>query len=265
MTFNAYNILRVSQDASSDEIKKAYKEALLRSHPDKGGTEEQFREVQDAYNLLKDPQQFEEESDIAALIAKVCKGLWNKKRVKDLSIIVHLSVTLQEIYNGVTKKLQYTYKDNGIDKRKAILIPLIDFKNEMIYEGYGDILGCYKGDLIIKIDVTNKDIFRTDEVMGLLDLYTEIPINLMTYIFGGEIEITLPNCKKHIEHIFPLLGKNNNGSKTITIKGKGLPSVNNLDGDLIVNIFLCIDSIDTNKFTQEFKDECCKYFHTQNL
>jgi curved DNA-binding protein CbpA len=42
MASNYYDILGVSRDASSDDIKKAYKKAALSHHPDKGGDPEKF-------------------------------------------------------------------------------------------------------------------------------------------------------------------------------------------------------------------------------
>ena len=44
--------LGVDPKASKEEIKKAYKKKALKSHPDKGGSDEMFQRVADAYNLL---------------------------------------------------------------------------------------------------------------------------------------------------------------------------------------------------------------------
>ena len=52
-----YEVLGVSKSASEDEIKKAFRKAAVKYHPDKeGGDEEKFKEVNEAYEVLKDKQ-----------------------------------------------------------------------------------------------------------------------------------------------------------------------------------------------------------------
>lgn len=50
-----YEILGVSKTASADEIKKSFRRAAIESHPDRGGDEAKFKEVNEAYEVLKDP------------------------------------------------------------------------------------------------------------------------------------------------------------------------------------------------------------------
>lgn len=50
-----YEVLGVSKDASADELKKAYRRAAVKHHPDQGGDEAKFKEVSEAYDVLKDP------------------------------------------------------------------------------------------------------------------------------------------------------------------------------------------------------------------
>ncbi|MEO5950532.1 MAG: molecular chaperone DnaJ [Candidatus Saccharimonadales bacterium] len=52
-----YEVLGVAKTASADEIKKAYRKAALKHHPDKeGGDETKFKEIGEAYEVLKDQQ-----------------------------------------------------------------------------------------------------------------------------------------------------------------------------------------------------------------
>jgi molecular chaperone DnaJ len=49
-----YDLLGVKKDASADEIKKAFRRAAVEHHPDRGGDEAKFKEVNEAYDVLKD-------------------------------------------------------------------------------------------------------------------------------------------------------------------------------------------------------------------
>lgn len=55
-----YNTLDVGRDASADEIKKAYRKLAMKYHPDQNKdnpkAEEKFKEINEAYDVLKDEQ-----------------------------------------------------------------------------------------------------------------------------------------------------------------------------------------------------------------
>jgi len=51
-----YDILGVPKDASQDEIKKAFYKLAHKYHPDKGGDAEKFKEINEAYQVLSDPE-----------------------------------------------------------------------------------------------------------------------------------------------------------------------------------------------------------------
>lgn len=51
-----YKTLGVSKDASADEIKKAFRKLARTHHPDAGGDEAKFKEINEAYEVLSDPE-----------------------------------------------------------------------------------------------------------------------------------------------------------------------------------------------------------------
>ncbi len=51
-----YETLGISKSASQDEIKKAYRRLALKYHPDRGGDHDKFTEINEAYQVLSDPQ-----------------------------------------------------------------------------------------------------------------------------------------------------------------------------------------------------------------
>ncbi|KAJ3732042.1 hypothetical protein DFJ43DRAFT_1075274 [Lentinula guzmanii] len=66
MSGDLYGILHISREASPEEIRKAYKKRALQTHPDrlpanytpaeKTAAEDKFRKVNNAYEILKDPE-----------------------------------------------------------------------------------------------------------------------------------------------------------------------------------------------------------------
>lgn len=56
MSKDYYNILGVNKDASADEIKAAFRKQAHQHHPDKGGDEAKFKELNEAYQVLGNEQ-----------------------------------------------------------------------------------------------------------------------------------------------------------------------------------------------------------------
>jgi len=51
-----YDRLGVSRDASTEEIRRAYKDAARTHHPDRGGNTETFKKIQEAHEILSDDE-----------------------------------------------------------------------------------------------------------------------------------------------------------------------------------------------------------------
>ena len=52
-----HDILGVKPGATEDEVKKAYRKKAIETHPDKGGNEEDFKKITEAYEILTGKKQ----------------------------------------------------------------------------------------------------------------------------------------------------------------------------------------------------------------
>ena len=51
-----YDVLGLNKGASIEEVKKAHRTLVRKHHPDKGGNPEEFKKIQEAYEILSDPE-----------------------------------------------------------------------------------------------------------------------------------------------------------------------------------------------------------------
>ncbi|KAL0309071.1 UNVERIFIED_CONTAM: Chaperone protein dnaJ 3 [Sesamum radiatum] len=140
-----YEILGVPISASQDELKKAYKKAAIKNHPDKGGDPEKaslflsfhcskdFKELAHAYEILSDPEKREIYDEYGEDAVKEGMGggshsydpfnifesffgggfaggfgggRSSRSRKRQGEDVVHpLRVSLEDLYNGTTRKL----------------------------------------------------------------------------------------------------------------------------------------------------------------
>ncbi|KFM60612.1 DnaJ-like protein subfamily A member 2, partial [Stegodyphus mimosarum] len=124
-----YDLLGVSRHASDTEIKKAYRKLAKEYHPDKNPTEgEKFKEISFAYEVLSDPKKREiydrqgikglqggADASMAAddLFSQLFGGgLFGmggmgggRRRKRGEDTVYPLKVTLEDLYNGKTSKL----------------------------------------------------------------------------------------------------------------------------------------------------------------
>ncbi len=113
-----YEVLGVTKEASASEIKKAYRKLAKEHHPDKGGDENTFKEISEAYEVLSDDDRkakfdrFGHQEDGGGHggfdFSEMFNQMFNQRRTRvgeNMSLTVKLS--LEEIYTGAKKKYNY--------------------------------------------------------------------------------------------------------------------------------------------------------------
>jgi molecular chaperone DnaJ len=119
-----YEVLGLNKNATPDEIKKSYRKLAKEHHPDKGGDENLFKEISEAYGVLSDDgkksryDQFGHAGDNRGnpddmfngfndIFGQFFKQRQNNERVgENMSLTIKL--TLEEIFEGVRKKYNYS-------------------------------------------------------------------------------------------------------------------------------------------------------------
>jgi DnaJ family protein A protein 2 len=120
-----YEILGVSKTASPQEIKKGFRKKSLIFHPDRPtGDEVNFKEINQAYEVLSDPETRKKYDQFGPDFEKHGNGMMgggmnmndifrgmhqqqHRQQIKKCEDIQHvLNISLKEVYNGATRKLK---------------------------------------------------------------------------------------------------------------------------------------------------------------
>jgi DnaJ-class molecular chaperone len=205
-----YSKLGVSNDASQDDIKKAYRSLANKHHPDKAeGDQATFKDISVAYDTLSDPQKRAEYdmqqngnpfggfggaqhfhfnmNDIFAQQGGPFgnsfggfHGFQQQRRNRDLNLQVQ--VTLADSFKG--KQLDANFQlPSGKPQHVVINVPAgIDNGDTIRYDGLGDDLqpGIPRGNLNVTIQVLPDNNFRREGN----DIFTTLEINPIEAILG---------------------------------------------------------------------------------
>lgn len=125
-TESYYKVLGVDKDADTKTIKKAFRKLAMKNHPDKpGGDADLFKEMSEAYEVLSDDEKrklYDEGGKEAVEhghagggggvdifdILRGRTGGRGRGRRKGEDVVFPLKVSLDNLYNGMTKKLRLT-------------------------------------------------------------------------------------------------------------------------------------------------------------
>jgi DnaJ-class molecular chaperone len=119
-----YDVLGLTRDATADDIKKAHRKLAREHHPDKGGDPEKFKKVQEAYEVLSDPEKRENFDRFGTaegnpngfppnpndIFAQMFGGAFGGPRgpVRRADHHHDLKITLEDAYRGLSRTFKVT-------------------------------------------------------------------------------------------------------------------------------------------------------------
>ena len=241
MAKSLYETLGVSESASADEIKKAYRKLARKYHPDVNKDKdaiEKFKEINAAYEVLSDKKK-KDEYDMYG--DQIFGGQNFHDFARNQSGNVDLDEILKNIFGGGSG-FGGGFGAGGsmdLDQRTTITIPFVvsvlggkhhvsinsdsfDIKipagikngETLRVRGKGNSGMGQRGDLLIKVEVAPSPIFeRKDD-----DLYFTMDVPLKEALLGGKVTI---NTSVHDELTIKVPQNTKNGQK-FRVRGKGI-------------------------------------------
>ena len=277
---NYYDILGVTEDASKDTIRKAFKEIAKKEHPDRGGDESKFKEANEAYDTLKDSKKRQEYDTIRKfgqpgtggnfsfrsgdffgenIFEEFFSGFggggfsrgrsFRPRPQANKSVNVRMAVSIKEAMTQMEKTISYKLP-SGKEEFATVKIPAgiqhgVTFK----YKGMGDdtIKNMPRGDLLVQMSVLDSDGFTRKGN----DLHTSKTISCFDAIRGCDIQLkTLLETTIKVK-----VPAGTQPGTLISCKGQGMPvhKTLNIRGNLYVKIMILIPQLSASEL-KKIKD-----------
>jgi len=247
-----YKVMGIERDASAQEIKTAYRRLARKYHPDLNKdphAEEQFKNVGEAYEILKDPKKraaydqsglsdhvdhtqnagFNTGAGFSGMDADWFSSLFGDTRFQeralrgaDLQGRIHIS--LEQAFSGCIKEI------NVAQQTLRVSVPA-GVKNEqkirLAGKGAQDPRGGSSGDLYIDVIVDHHAIF---DVVGQ-DIYVTLPVAPWEVALGSTVMV--PTLAGKVELKIP---ERSQGGNTLRLKKRGWPGVNPGDQYVVLKV-----------------------------
>ena len=255
-----YSTLGLKRGASDEEIKKAYRKMAMQHHPDRGGDEKKFKEVEEAYRTLSDPEKkrmfdagidpnqqggfrnqgspFEfhfGSGNFEDVFNQFGFGFGGQRQPRNKSFNINVEIDLEDVLKG--KEINAEVGMPG-GKKKMITIeipPGIEHGQQIRYQGMGDasIPNVRAGDLLVNVYVRPHRTFRREGMNIVLDK----TITAWDAMLGTKLDITTLD-KKTLSITIP---PGTQPETVLSCSGEGLPHVRAKQrGNLMIKIKVSI-------------------------
>ena len=240
-----YQTLGVSPQADEKEIKKAYRKLAMKHHPDQGGDEQQFKQIQAAYSVLSDPDKraqydnpnpfeqfggdpFGQGSPFGDIFSEIFGGGFRRQQPqRNPDGRMDLNISLLQAYKGTNVVVNTGYATLDVTIPQGVK----DGSNLRL-SGKGPLryTELPPGDLIIKVFIEYPENWGRDGN----NLFCRIGVNTLDAITGTKLPFEHVDGKK-IEVMIP--HGSQNGTR-LRIKDYGMVDPNN---GLVGSLYLIVD------------------------
>ncbi|APF03817.1 TPA: DnaJ domain-containing protein [Legionella pneumophila] len=247
-----YKIMGVSQDASEKDIKMAYRKLARKYHPDiskEPNAEERFKEMAEAYEVLKDPkkrseydqylkykefnpqshgftgrrtqeqpfQEFHFDSDFFETLFGHSR--YQQQPMTGQNYHGKITISLEEAYHGAVKNLQVPVDEGPETKIQTLKVKIpagVKSGQQIRLTGQGGSGsgGGPRGDLYLTVEVMKHPVFDVMEN----DIYLTLPITPWEAALGATVVV--PTLAGKIDLKIP---PGSQGGQKLRIKNRGLP------------------------------------------
>lgn len=225
-----YSVLGVAKSANQDDIKRAYRKLAMQHHPDKGGDEAKFKQINEAYSVLGDSAQRAQydtpqpqvrfrtgdfgDNQFSDVMSQMFAG--RVRRNPDITIAAKIDL----VDSIVGKKLIAAYRlRSGREETVNIDLPAGARHGDTIrFNGLGeDILPGQRGNLFVKVQILPHPVWHREDD----DLYAKQNINALDLILGCSIIVNTVEGRQ-LELKIPKASRN---GTTFSISDYGAPNV----------------------------------------
>ena len=231
-----YSVLGISKNASDSEIRKAYKAKSMQHHPDRGGDEEKFKEINEAYSALKDPNkkaaydnpqpQFNFNTSnpfnggFEDMFGAFGFGHPGRRQQRNQDVIIAYTIDFKDVFTGAPVSIQYKLPSGQVEYLDAAIPPGVNHGSSIRYAGLGDnsIPQLERGNLVLKLRVKQHPKWKRDNN----NIHCVEKINIFDLLIGTTVEIITPENRKFSLNV----PQGTTPGTTFSISGHGIPDVN---------------------------------------
>lgn len=226
-----YSLLGVRKNATSDEIKAAYKKLVKEHHPDRGGDSEHFKKINEAYDTLKDadkkaaydnpqPQYNFSNSDFNRGFEDLFSQMFGDIRspsMKNRDLRLTVTIELEDVLTGRDLYANYNLLNGQQTSANIKIHPGVEDGEMIKFKGLGDnsIQRLPRGDLIIVVRIKQHKKFERDRK----HLRVMHQISVFDLMLGSKIEVETLS-KNTISVNVP---KGTQPGTILSVSGHGLP------------------------------------------